>query len=106
MILHVLCIENLSEHADHFAPAFRRLPELCMTLDLGHGEILSRPNASFGFITHFPERMRHVHLHDNRGGSEVRDDLHLPVGAGCVDFTGILRELRTVGYDGGFSAGR
>jgi len=106
MILHVLCIENLSEHADHFAPAFRRLPELCMTLDLGHGEILSRPNASFGFITHFPERMRHVHLHDNHGGSEVRDDLHLPVGAGCVDFTGILRELRTVGYDGGFSAGR
>ncbi len=98
-----LCIENLSEHADHFAPAFQRLPELCMTLDLGHGEILSRPNASFDFIARFPERIRHVHLHDNHGGSDVKDDLHLPIGEGCIDFAAILHELRATGYDGGFS---
>lgn len=98
-----LCIENLSEHADHFAPAFQRLPELCMTLDLGHGEILSQPNAAFDFIARFPERIRHVHLHDNRGGNEVKDDLHLPIGQGRIDFAAILHELRTAGYDGGFS---
>lgn len=98
-----LCIENLSEHADHFAPAFRRLPALCMTLDLGHGEILSRPNAAFDFIARFPDRIRHVHLHDNHGGTEVKDDLHLPVGEGSIDFAAILRELRAAGYDGGFS---
>jgi sugar phosphate isomerase/epimerase len=98
-----LCIENLSEQADHFAPAFRRLPGLCMTLDLGHGEILSQPNASFDLIGRFPDRIRHVHLHDNHGGSGVKDDLHLPIGKGCIDFAAILRELRIAGYDGGFS---
>ncbi|MCR4407912.1 MAG: sugar phosphate isomerase/epimerase [Anaerolineae bacterium] len=98
-----LCIENLSEHADHFAPAFQRLPELYMTLDLGHGEILSQPNAAFDFIARFPERIRHVHLHDNRGGNEVKDDLHLPIGQGQIDFAAILHQLRAAGYDGGFS---
>ena len=98
-----LCIENLSEHADHFAPAFRRLPDLHMTLDLGHGEILSQPNSAFDFIASFSDRIRHVHLHDNHGGTGVKDDLHLPVGEGCVDFAAILGVLRTAGYDGGFS---
>lgn len=99
----VLCIENLSEHADHLAPAFQRLPGLCMTLDLGHGEILSRPNASFDLIARFPQRIRHVHLHDNHGGTGVEDDLHLPIGAGRIDFAGILRALRATGYDEGLS---
>ena len=98
-----LCIENLSEHADHLAPAFRRLPGLCMTLDLGHGQILSRPNAAFDFVARFPDRIRHVHVHDNHGGTSVKDDLHLPVGEGGIDFATILRELRAAGYDGGFS---
>jgi sugar phosphate isomerase/epimerase len=99
----VFCIENLSEHADHFAPAFRRMPALAMTLDLGHGEILSEPNAAFGFVARFPERIRHVHLHDNHGGKGVKDDLHLPVGEGRVDFQGVLRALQGAGYAGGFS---
>lgn len=96
-----LCIENLSEHADHFAPAFERLPGLCLTLDLGHGQILSPCNAAFGLIARFPDRVRHVHLHDNRGGDTVRDDLHLPIGQGCVDFSSILGALRAIGYDAG-----
>ena len=98
-----LCIENLSEHAGHLAAAFEQLPGLGLTLDVGHGEILSRPNASHGFIARFPERIRHVHLHDNRGGTEVKDDLHLPIGEGSIDFRAILAGLRSAGYAGGFS---
>jgi sugar phosphate isomerase/epimerase len=98
-----LCIENLSEHADHFASAFRELPALRMTLDLGHGEILSQPNAAFGFVTRFPARIHHVHLHDNRGGNTVKDDLHLPIGGGSIDFPGILCALSRAGYDRGLS---
>jgi len=98
-----LCIENLSENTDHFAPAFERLPELGLTLDLGHAEILSQPNAAFGFIERFPERIRHLHLHDNRGGESVRDDLHLPIGQGRVDFARILLSLQDSGYNDGFS---
>jgi sugar phosphate isomerase/epimerase len=101
-----LCIENLSEHADHFAPAFEQVPALDLTLDLGHGQILAPEptgNAAFELIARFGDRIRHVHLHDNHGGDHVRDDLHLPIGRGKVDFPGILRALREAGYDGGFS---
>jgi sugar phosphate isomerase/epimerase len=98
-----LCIENLSEWAEHLRGAFDRLPHLRMTLDVGHGEILSRTNASFGLIASFSDRIRHVHLHDNKGGSRVQDDLHLPIGAGSIDFAGILRALCSKGYDGGLS---
>jgi sugar phosphate isomerase/epimerase len=98
-----LCIENLSEHADHFALAFDCMPGLGLTLDLGHAEILSQPNAAFGFIERFPERIHHVHLHDNRGGQSVRDDLHLPIGKGRINFSGILKSLHATGYDSGFS---
>jgi len=106
----ILCIENLSEHAAHFAPAFEQIPELRMTLDLGHGQILpptsrsgSTVNASFELITQHAERIRHVHLHDNHGGERSRDDLHMPLGEGCVDFRGILRALYAAGYTGAFS---
>jgi sugar phosphate isomerase/epimerase len=101
-----LCIENLSEHADHFAPAFEQVPGLGLTLDLGHGQILAPEdtgNASFELIARFADRIRHVHLHDNQGGDRSKDDLHLPIGKGKVDFPGILRALHETGYDGGFS---
>jgi sugar phosphate isomerase/epimerase len=104
-----LCIENLSEHAAHFAPAFERIPDLWLTLDLGHGQILAPTqsgapvNASYELIEQHVSRIRHVHLHDNQGGDSVRDDLHLPIGKGCVDFCGILSALRAAGYDGAFS---
>ena len=105
-----LCIENLSEHAAHFAPAFEQIPALRMTLDLGHGQILpptspsgGTVNAAFELIAQHAERIRHVHLHDNHGGERSRDDLHLPLGEGCVDFCGILHVLHTAGYAGAFS---
>ena len=36
-----LCIENLSESFSDFSPAFTAIPNLGMTLDVGHGEILT-----------------------------------------------------------------
>jgi sugar phosphate isomerase/epimerase len=107
-----LCIENLSEHAAHFAPAFDQIPDLYLTLDLGHGQILaptspSAPqgvvNACYELVEAHVSRLRHVHLHDNHGGERSRDDLHLPLGEGCVDFCGILRALRAAGYQAAFS---
>jgi sugar phosphate isomerase/epimerase len=107
-----LCIENLSEHAAHLAPAFDRIPDLRMTLDLGHGQILaptrseSAVNACFELIEAYAQhrpRIRHVHLHDNHGGDRSRDDLHLPLGEGCIDFRGILGALHAAGYGGAFS---
>jgi sugar phosphate isomerase/epimerase len=94
-----VCIENLSEGAEDMEAAFLEIPSLMMTLDLGHGELLSEKNRSLGFIERVPERIRHVHLHDNRGGYSHTDDLHLPPGQGVVDFKGLFEALHRIHYD-------
>jgi len=96
----ILCLENLSETAEHLAEVFSAVPLLKMTLDLGHAELLSEQNTSYGFLEQYPDRIRHIHLHDNRGGQSSEDDLHLPVGAGSIDFARIFEAIRTVGYNG------
>jgi sugar phosphate isomerase/epimerase len=41
--------------------------------------------------------LRHVHLHDNKGGTQ---DLHLPLGTGNLDLSHLIAQLRRTGYDG------
>ncbi len=95
----VLCIENLSERYYHFMPMFDKVPDLKMTLDIGHGQLLSRENTSFGFIENCFSRIEHVHIHDNRGGKSPKDDIHLPLGDGIVDYRRILSLLKESGYE-------
>jgi sugar phosphate isomerase/epimerase len=94
-----LCLENLSEQVSDFSPAFAAIEGLKMTLDVGHGELLTARNTAYDFAAGWPQRIRHVHLHDNRGGETVEDDLHLPPGEGIIDFASILGCLRMQGYD-------
>lgn len=93
-----ICLENLSEKAADMERPFKEIPELCMTLDLGHAQLLTKENRSFGFIQNFPQRIKHVHMHDNRGGHSYRDDTHLPPGEGVVDFKEIMKKLKDMGY--------
>jgi sugar phosphate isomerase/epimerase len=95
-----LCIENLSEQARDFAPAFAASAALGMTLDIGHGQLLADRNTAYEFADQHLERIRHVHAHDNCGGNSPRDDLHLPIGAGLIDFAALLGCLKARGYDG------
>lgn len=94
----VLCIENLTERVESLRRAFDAVPALRMTLDIGHAQLLSRVNTSFGFIREAFDRIDHVHVHDNRGGTSVKDDLHLALGEGIVDYPGIFGELKRKGY--------
>lgn len=96
----IICIENLSESAAHMDLPFKELPLLNLTLDLGHAQLLTKENRSYEFIENYPQRIKHIHLHDNRGGDSYRDDLHLPPGKGTIDFKRIFKELRRIGYDG------
>ncbi len=98
-----ICLENLSETATHLSDVFKFLPHLNLTLDIGHAQLLSTQNTSYGFIERFPERIKHVHIHDNRGGDSPDDDLHLPVGKGIIDFERIFRKLESIGYHGTFT---
>ncbi len=96
----VLSLENLSENADDFAGVLEAVPGLSITLDVGHGQLLTKTNTSFGIIRQLMPSIRHLHLHDNRGGDGVRDDLHLPIGRGTVDFYGIMKELVKNNFQG------
>ena len=95
----VICLENLSESASHLRTALDQLPQLYLTLDLGHAQLLTEVNRSDEILAQFPDRVRHVHLHDNRGGHSPKADLHLPIGEGVIDFKGVFSRLRAMGYD-------
>lgn len=95
-----ICLENLSENVSDIKTVMEEVPDLNLTLDLGHAQLLSDDNTSFGFIKNFPDRIMHVHLHDNRGGDSYLDDLHLPPGDGIIDLKGIFRDLIKTGYQG------
>jgi sugar phosphate isomerase/epimerase len=47
------------------------------------------------FIRTFPDRIYHVHANDNLG----KNDDHLPIGAGIIDFPEIVKGLKGIGYD-------
>ena len=94
----IICLENLSETASHLVVPFTQLPLLNLTLDLGHAQLLTEVNTSYGFIDRYPERIKHVHLHDNKGGDSYQDDLHLLPGEGVVDFEKVFKRLRAMDY--------
>jgi sugar phosphate isomerase/epimerase len=73
------------------------LPELGLHLDIGHANLMLPENTSDQIVATFSSRLRHVHLHDNKGGSV---DLHLPIGVGNLNVERHLRVLKASGYDG------
>lgn len=97
-----LCLENmfakshmLVEPGD-FDEIFVLFPSLKLTLDTGHANIRTNNGKKiFEFLARFPDRLGHVHLSDNFG----KEDNHLPIGTGTVDFARIAKSLQTIGYD-------
>jgi sugar phosphate isomerase/epimerase len=69
-------------------------------LDVGHANLRLGPNQTNrtrSLLEAFGDRLAHVHVSDNRGGT---DDLHLPLGAGFIDWRAAVRALKDFGYDG------
>lgn len=93
-------LENLSETAEDFEPVIDEVPDLGLTLDVGHANLGGSENKSISIIEKFGKLIRHVHLHDNRSGQSKDDDLHLPIGSGTIYFPGIMASLIGVGYEG------
>ena len=95
-----ISLENLSESTTDLERAISAIPGLNLTLDVGHGQLLTETNRSFEIIRDHASHVKHVHMHDNMGGIGVKDDLHLPLGNGIVDFEGIFTALIRSGYSG------
>jgi sugar phosphate isomerase/epimerase len=73
------------------------IPELGLHLDIGHANLRVARNTTDELLRAYGSRLRHVHLHDNKGGDA---DLHLPIGSGNLDLPHQVQLLRTAGYDG------
>jgi sugar phosphate isomerase/epimerase len=77
-----------------FKSLLAAVPGLKLHLDFGH--------ANFGHDNHevfcreLGEHLQHVHFSDNRG----RNDDHMPLGVGSVDWQKAVSQLKATGYDG------
>lgn len=94
-----LMIENLPgdfNSAAQLGELLEPLPELGLHLDIGHANLMTPYNTTEEILNAHGSRLRHVHLHDNRGGHA---DLHLPLGAGTVDVRKSIGALKRCGYD-------
>ena len=95
-----LMIENLPgdyNSAPQLADLLDRVPQLGLHLDIGHANLQVPYNTTEEILAAHGKRLRHVHLHDNKGGHA---DLHLPLGTGTVDLCRSVQALRKCGYDG------
>lgn len=94
-----LMIENLPgdfNTVGQLAELLDPLPELGLHLDIGHANLLTPQNTADSIIAAYSQRIKHVHLHDNKGGSA---DLHLPLGAGTMEWRKHIQALKASGYD-------
>lgn len=82
-------VEELSELLDP-------MPTLGLHLDLGHSNLMVVQNTADRILDKYANRLRHVHLHDNKGGAA---DLHLPLGTGSINIRHYIQRLRASGYD-------
>jgi sugar phosphate isomerase/epimerase len=94
-----LMLENLPgdfNNSSQLRELLDPLPEVGLHLDIGHSNLLVPRNSADELIRDFGSRLKHVHLHDNKGGNA---DLHLPLGTGNVDTRRHLESLKRSGYD-------
>jgi sugar phosphate isomerase/epimerase len=98
-----LMVENLDRlfsDVDDLKAIFDGCPDVDFHLDVGHANLrlgMGEVNRTQALLDAFGDRLAHVHLSDNRGGE---GDLHLPLGAGTIDWKAAARSLKAVGYDG------
>ncbi|MDI7261057.1 MAG: sugar phosphate isomerase/epimerase family protein [Thermodesulfobacteriota bacterium] len=96
-----LCIENMFPQAHflsqpyEFQEVFEAFPEIHLTLDIGHANLGGNRNRAQEFIQRYGYRIGHIHANDNFG----KEDNHLPIGAGIIDFEKIIKELKETLYD-------
>ena len=86
-------LDTLEDSIKNVSIILKKVPELFLHIDIGHANLFGRKPDEF--IRKFHEKLRHVHLHDNK-----RDlDLHLPMGCGNIDWEKTIRVLKQY-YDG------
>jgi sugar phosphate isomerase/epimerase len=83
-------VEELGELLDPMS-------DLGLHLDIGHSNLDVKENTADALILRYGDRIKHVHLHDNKGGSQ---DMHLALDSGTMDWRRHIKCLKDSGYDG------
>ncbi|RLG48724.1 MAG: hypothetical protein DRN92_00380 [Thermoproteota archaeon] len=93
-----ICLENTDAGAFTSISAmnfiFSNVPELRLTLDLGHAWLGGAEKLK-AYVRHLGYKITHVHAHDNNG----QQDMHLPIGAGKLDWSLALGLLKFLDFD-------
>ncbi|MFX1417028.1 MAG: sugar phosphate isomerase/epimerase family protein [Promethearchaeota archaeon] len=119
-----LAVETLGLYYTELTLLLDRCPQLSISLDIGHGQIMALRNRASDIVQSFHERVRMINIHDNHGMrmvEEVRQlrsdrevpreellvlarkyDEHLSIGEGSIDFEPILANVKERSYDGRF----
>ena len=95
-----LMIENLPgdfNDAAQLGELLDPMPKLGLHLDIGHANLMVPYNTTEQILEAHGSRLRHAHLHDNKGGHA---DLHLPLGAGNLDLRRAIMALQRCEFDG------
>jgi len=97
-----LCLENMFPrtqwliHPEEFMEILAKFPTVNLLLDVGHAHIEDAGGQKcLRFIEMFPDRIGHLHVSDNFG----KEDQHLPIGAGIIDFPRVVKALKKTGYN-------
>ena len=97
-----LCLENMFPrtqwliHPEEFVDILAKFPTVHLLLDIGHAHIEDAGGKKcLRFIEMFQGRIRHLHVSDHFG----KEDQHLPIGAGIIDFSKVVKALKGIGYD-------
>lgn len=105
-IANELDMKIMLENTPHYSrvlelrPILDAVPGLAFHLDVGHANLDSPYNHTEELVSNFSDKLVHVHVSDNRGG---RDDLHLPLGVGNINWPWVVTVLKRSGYDAGIT---
>lgn len=92
-----LMVENTDgDDGETLAPVLDALPTVGLHLDVGHANLGTRKSNTVSLLARYGDRLRHVHLSDNKG----KNDDHLAIGAGTIDWKRELKAIKSSGYDG------
>jgi sugar phosphate isomerase/epimerase len=97
-----LCLENMFPRSQwlvnpqEFVDVLAKFPTISLLLDIAHAHIEDAGGKKcLRFIEMFSDRIGHLHVSDNFG----KEDQHLPIGAGIIDFSKAVKALKGIGYN-------
>jgi len=97
-----LMLENVPSEEGHpleslacFSQIMSAVPSLKFHFDVPHAFIENRMKGVKEYLEAFNDRLVHIHMHDNHG----KQDEHLPLGDGKIDFRKVVKLLKEYQYD-------